>query len=92
MSSINYIHFDNIENPLFKKISEFVQDTIEKIEEEKKENKIKKKMKEKIILINFIMDNIPTEFLSPIHHLFYDFFNYLAIEIKRNFYQKITFR
>ena len=48
MSSINYIHFDNIENPLFKKISEFVQDTIEKIEEEKKENKIKKKMKEKI--------------------------------------------
>ena len=32
------------------------------------------------------------EFLSPIHHLFYDFFKNLSIEIKRNFYQKITFR
>ena len=79
MSSINYIYFENNENPLSEDITRFVQN---KIEENKNKNISS-------IWINFIMEKIPNEFFSPIHHLFYDFINNLSIEINKNFQEPI---
>ena len=79
ISSINYIYFDNNDNPLSEDITKFVQN---KIEENKNKNVSP-------IWLNFIMEKVPNEFFSPVHHLLYDFINNLSIEINKNFQDPI---
>ena len=79
MSSINYIYYDNQDNPLSEKITKFIQ---KKIEENQNKNI-------SLVWLNLIMEKVPNEFFSPAHHLFYDYINNLCEEINRNYQDPI---
>ena len=71
MSSLNYINYENKNNPFSNDISNKIRDRIEDLIKEGKENQLDNGW------LNLIINEVPNEILMPNIHLFYSFFNNL---------------
>ena len=69
MSSLNYINYENKNNPFSNDITYKIRDRIEDLIKEGKENQLDNGW------LNLIINEVPNEILMPNIHLFYSFFN-----------------
>ena len=71
MSSLNYINYENKNNPFSNDITNKIRDRIEDLIKEGKENQLDNGW------LNLIINEVPNEILMTNIHLFYSFFNNL---------------